>query len=231
MAIGRLPEESRESAKIRDELLEAEIALRDQRERVAELRRKLPEDTVATDYVFQEGPGDLAAGDAPVREVRLSELVQPGRPLLLVHFMYGGAQDEPCPMCTMWADGYTGVVQHLEQRADFAIVIAGELAPFRAYARERGWKNVRILTSQGCDFKRDLGTEMENGAQIPAVSVFTRGADGGARHFYTGSAFMAPGQFRGMDLLSPVWNFLDLTPEGRGDFMPSRSYGSRTTGR
>ena len=38
------------------------------------------------------------------------------------------------------------------------------------------------------------------------------------------NADLAPGQLRGMDLLSPFWNFLDLTPEGRGEFMPKRSY-------
>ena len=35
---------------------------------------------------------------------------------------------------------------------------------------------------------------------------------------------MRPGQFRGIDLLSPVWNLLDLTPEGRGDWEPSLAY-------
>ena len=59
----------------------------------------------------------------------------------------------------------------------------------------------------------------------PGVSVFTLGADGRARHFYSGGAIMAEGQYRGMDLLSPLWNFLDLTPEGRGDFMPQLGYG------
>jgi predicted dithiol-disulfide oxidoreductase (DUF899 family) len=43
-------------------------------------------------------------------------------------------------------------------------------------------------------------------------------------HTYSASALFAPGQFRGMDLLSAFWSFLDLTPEGRGDFLPRRSY-------
>ena len=72
--------------------------------------------------------------------------------------------------------------------------------------------------------KRDLGFEAEDGGQQPGMSVFTLGADGRARHFYSAGAFMAEGHFRGMDLLSPLWSFLDLTPEGRGDFMPQRSY-------
>lgn len=221
MTTGQLAAESPEYRKVRNELLEAEIALRDQRERVADLRRQLPADTVSEDYVFSEGPQDLAAGDAPISEVRLSELVDSDRPLLLVHFMFGGAQENPCPMCSMWADGYDGVVRHLETRANFAVVVAGDLAVFREWARTRGWQNLRILSSEGTAFKRDLGTETESGQPIPAVSVFTRGSDGTPRHFYTGGAFMAPGQFRGMDLLSPVWNFFDLLPEGRGDFMPS----------
>ena len=54
---------------------------------------------------------------------------------------------------------------------------------------------------------------------MPAVSGFVRAEDG-VRHFYTGGAMMADGHWRGMDLLSPVWSFFDLTPEGRGDWMP-----------
>ena len=221
MTTGRLESESAEYREAREELLGAEVALRDQRERVAELRRKLPTDTVCDDYGFTEGPRDLSAGDAPITQVKLSELLDLERPLLLVHFMFGGAQKAPCPMCSMWADGYDGVVRHLEARTDFGVVVSGDLGVFREWARQRGWRHVRILSSEGTSFKRDFGTETEVGQPIPAVSVFTRGSDGSPRHFYTGSAFMAPGQFRGMDLLSPVWNFFDLLPEGRGDFMPT----------
>ena len=35
---------------------------------------------------------------------------------------------------------------------------------------------------------------------------------------------MRADQFRGIDLLSPVWNLLDLTPKGRGDWEPSLAY-------
>ena len=42
-----------EYAKLRAELLEAEVGLRDQVERVAELRRKLPVDTVVDDAEFE----------------------------------------------------------------------------------------------------------------------------------------------------------------------------------
>ena len=52
--------ESEEYRKLRAQLLEAEIALKDQTERVAVLRRQLPAGpAVETDYIFREGPIDL----------------------------------------------------------------------------------------------------------------------------------------------------------------------------
>lgn len=210
------PNQSAEYVKRREQLLEAEIALKEQREKVAELRRGLPLEPVGEDYVFLEG-------DPPV-ERRLSELFEDAsKPLVLMHFMYGKKQESPCPMCTMWADGYDGAVRHLAQRVNFAVVVAGDLASFRSYANERSWKNVRLLSSAPSTLKADLGFE-HDGAQLPGVSVFTLGKDGAPRHFYSACAMMGGGHFRGMDLLSPVWNFFDLTPEGRGDFMPSKEY-------
>jgi predicted dithiol-disulfide oxidoreductase (DUF899 family) len=72
----------------REELRLAEVELMRQRERVAELRRHLPEGAAVQDYQFQEGPHDLNAGDAPVRNVRLSELfVKTDRSLVIYHLM------------------------------------------------------------------------------------------------------------------------------------------------
>jgi predicted dithiol-disulfide oxidoreductase (DUF899 family) len=210
----------------RAELLAAEIALKDQIERVAALRRALPLETEVEDYELEEIPAPLAAGDAaPRRRVRLSQLGErPGQSIVLVHFMFGKKQSQPCPMCTLWADGYDGVVPHLGQRVSFAVVVAGDVAAFRAYARGRGWRHLRILSSGDSPLKRDLGFEEPDGGQQPGVSVFRVGPDRRPRHFYSMSAMMTPEQPRGMDLLSPLWNFLDLTPEGRGDWMPKRSY-------
>ena len=221
-----LPDQSREYVSAREKLRDAEIELMLQRERVAALRRALPRnEPVRDDWRFREGPADLGSGDAPVRELPLADLFRdPGKPLMLMHFMYGGAQKSPCPMCTLWADGYDGVIPHLAQRVDFAIAIAGDLATFRAHARERGWRHVRIVSCVGSGFKRALGFEDENGGQSPGMSVFERDADRGVTHFYSGGARLSAEHFRGMDLLSPLWNFLDLTPEGRGEFMPKKKY-------
>ena len=126
-------------------------------------------------------------------------------------------------MCTMWADGYDGAVPHLRQSVNFGVVIAGDAREFRRYALGRGWKNLRVVSAASNSFKADLKTESAEGAQEPAASVFVREGDR-VRHVYTGGAMFSTGKFRGMDLLSPVWNFLDLTPDGRGDFFPKISY-------
>jgi predicted dithiol-disulfide oxidoreductase (DUF899 family) len=226
MPVRTLPSESEAYRARRRELLEAEIALKEQVERVAALRRSLPLDTVVEDYAFEEIPAPLAAGDAaPRRSIRLASLFdRPDHTLLLVHFMFGKKQERPCPMCTLWADGYDGIVPHLRQRVSFAVAVAGDVAAFRAHARARGWRNLRVLSCGASTLKRDLGFEMEDGAQLPGVSVFRLGADGLSRHSTSVCALMTPEHNRGMDLLSPFWSFLDLTPEGRGEFMPKLAY-------
>src|SRR5438445_5372073 len=109
----------------REELRLAEIELMRQRERVAGLRRNLPEGAPIKDYQFEEGPRDLNAGDVPVRTVRLSELfTKANRSLVIYHFMFGKRQTKACPMCTAWLDGANGVAHHLAQNLDFAVVAA-----------------------------------------------------------------------------------------------------------
>jgi predicted dithiol-disulfide oxidoreductase (DUF899 family) len=212
----------------REELRIAEIELMHQRERVAELRRRLPKGAVVQDYEFEEGPTDLNAGDTPTRKVRLSELFTgKNRPVVVYHFMYGKRNTSPCPMCTLWIDGCNGVAHHLAQNLDFAIVAAADPAALRTHARTRGWDNLRLLSCGGNTFKYDLGSEDREGNQDSTVSVFTRESDGAIRHFYTAHPRMANNiEERGLDLMSPIWHILDLTPQGRGDWYAGLDYGT-----
>lgn len=219
MQIGRLSHESEDYGKVRDKLLAAEIALKDQRETVAALRRDLPLDTEVEDYMFHEGPD---------RAVRLSGLFDnPDKPLIVYHFMYGGAQEKPCPMCVLWTDGLNGVADHIRQSANFAVVARAPVETFHELGRVRGWTGLRLISSDGNSIKRDFGFETGDEGQLPGVSVFVRQPNGGLRHFYSGSAILdgANGEFRGIDMLNPVWNLMDLLPDGRGDWMPKRDYG------
>ncbi|HVT58490.1 MAG TPA: DUF899 family protein [Thermoanaerobaculia bacterium] len=222
-----MPGESAEYRRRRDELLAAEIALKDQRERVAALRRSLPHGgPVPQDYRFREGSADLE-DDSPsgCRETRLSELFAPGKDeLILIHYMFAADQALPCPMCTMWADSYNAVAPHLRDKVSFALVAKADLAKLRAWARGRGWTNLRLLSSHDNEFNRDYHVEEASGGQRPGVSVFVRRPGGEIRHFYSTEASLGPGHHRGIDLYTPVWNLLDLLPSGRGSWMPRLSY-------
>lgn len=194
----------------RAELFEAEKALMEQRERVAALRRALPPDQSIPDHRFET--------------TTLSGLfTSDDRPLIVYHFMYGKAQPSPCPMCSMWIDGFDAIEPHVRQRADLAVVAAAEQATLERFASKRGWKNIRLVGAGESSFKRDLGSEDADGAQSPMISVFLK-RNGEVVHFYSAEAAMNEQGQRGIDLLSPVWNMFDLTPVGRGEWYPSLTY-------
>jgi len=204
----------------REDLRMAEIALTKQREHVAALRRNLPTDTpIAEDYELKEVTGDT------VRTVRLSELFEPNFSSLIVyHFMWAENDPTPCPMCTMWTDGYDAVFPHVSQNTPLVIVTKQNPEKTRTFANERNWGNLRILSSSNTSFNKDFGMEIESGAQLPGLSIFLKSRKNIVRHFYTVSAIMGDDNYRGLDLLTPVWNMLDLLPEGRGDWFPSLDY-------
>ena len=218
----RFPNESAEYRDARDRLLEAEIAVRRQIEAVAAQRRALPlGGAVGDDYVFAEGD------DA--RSVRLSELFGDKSTLLLYSYMYSPAMERPCPACTSMLDGLDGQVHHITQRAALAVVARSPIARIRDFARERGWRRLRLVSSADNSYHRDYNSESPEGAQRPILNVFVRDADGAIRHSWASELAFAPtdaGQNpRHIDMIWPMWSALDLTPEGRGaDTHPKLSY-------
>jgi predicted dithiol-disulfide oxidoreductase (DUF899 family) len=228
-----LDSESSEYRTARNELLKAEIALKDQRERVAQMRRSLPlGPLVKKDYVFQEGPRDINA-EGPITEVHLKDLFQNGKDeLICINMMFGEQASAPCPMCNMWADGYDAISFHIEQQKNLVLIAKTEIKKLREWGKNRGWRHIRILSSHDNSFNRDFNVESEaipfdgpNGKQIPGVTVFKKLSNGEIHHTYSVEAAMAPYEHRGIDLFSPVWNLFDLTPSGRAEkWYPKTSY-------
>ena len=167
-----------------------------------------------------------------MRKVLLSELfTAPDRSLVIYQMMYGEKQANPCPMCTSWIDSWNGVAHHLAQNIDIAVVAAAEPATLRAFARTRGWDKLRLLSAGDSTFKYDLGSEDAEGGQDSAISVFTRDSDGTLRHFYSVHPRLAQDiKERGIDEWNPIWNVLDMTPQGRGSFYASLDYGTTVKG-
>lgn len=223
--IGRFPNETPAYRKARDRLLKAEVALRKQVEEVAKLRRKLPVGgEVPEDFVFEE-----AAEVVGMKKVRLSELFAPGKDtLILYNYMYSQAMENPCPMCTSIIDSLDGAAQHVSQRANLAIVAKSPLPRILTFARNRGWRNLRFLSSADNSYNRLYLGEDGHGDQWPMMNVFVK-RGGRVRHFWASELMFAKpdkGQdFRHVDIIWPLWNLLDLTPEGRGrDWYPRIAY-------
>jgi predicted dithiol-disulfide oxidoreductase (DUF899 family) len=228
-----LPGESREYRAARDWLLEREIELRRAMEAVAALRRELPSGgPVQTDYVFDGEGADGAPAD-----VRLSELFEPGKDSLAIYsFMFprdAGDQtpgppdgdtarlplaEGPCPSCTALLDQLDGAAEHARQHLNFVVVAKAPLPRVLTFARERGWRRLRLLSSAGNTFNADYLAETSDGAQMPMLTVFRRDGDV-IRHFWSSELLYAasdPGEEpRHVGTLEPLWNLLDLTPEGR----------------
>ena len=137
MVAFRFPNETDEYRSKRDQLLKAELELRQAVEEVAKLRRTLPlGGEVPEDYEFQEGARDLA-NDETVSSVRMSMLFPPGKDTLaLYNFMYGPKMEKPCPMCTSFLDALDRTAQHATQRIGLAVVAKSPRScPFRENSR------------------------------------------------------------------------------------------------
>ena len=225
----RFPGESERYRQARNELLQAELRLRQHLEEVAAQRRALPlGGEPKDDYVFEEGKPDLDESQTVTR-VRLSELFRPGTDsLILYSFMYGPTMKEPCPMCTSLLDGLSGTALHATQAINFAVVARSPIQRIREFARLRGWRNLRLLSSERNTYNLDYQAETTDGQQVPSLNVFVR-RDGKIFHFYNTELFFVPPEAgqdpRHMDSLWPLWNLLDLTPQGRGrNWYPALKY-------
>jgi predicted dithiol-disulfide oxidoreductase (DUF899 family) len=237
------PGESADYRAARNELLAKEIELRRLMEAVAAERRELPPGgEVPEDYVFR---GECPDGDPA--DVRLSELFAPGRDSLAIYsFMFhrdpeddspGPVREKesarlplaesPCPSCVSLLDQLDGMVEHASQVMNFAVVAKSPIDQLLTWKRERSWRRLRLLSSEGNSYNADYLAETPEGAQRPMLNVFHR--DGGEiRHFWGSELFYAPRDPaqdpRHVGTLEPLWNLFDLTPEGRPDWDEQLSY-------
>ena len=227
--------ESAEYRAARNQLLGEEIALRRQIERVAAQRRMLPPGgVVAEDYAFDGTSGPI----------KLSALFATGKDTLAIYsFMYGSDVELPCIGCTHFLDGLDGAAQHINQRMNLAVVAKSPLPRIQALANERHWRWLHMLSTAGNNYDRDYfgdssglsvamrkQQEFKDGVEwdMPMLNVFHRNANV-IRHVWGSEVLYVPpepGQeYRHNDLLDPMWNMFDLTPEGRGtNWSPKLSY-------
>lgn len=218
MVDSRYPNESGEYRGAREELLKAESDLREGVERVAALRRGLPlGGAVREDYVFQGAGGP----------VKISELFADGKDsLFLYSYMFSPEMESPCPLCTSFLDALDAQAPHIEQRINVAVTAKSPFERVAAVAKGRGWHNMRLLSDGETSYHADYLGEAPDGSQMPMANVFVR-REGRIHHWWGSELLFVPtevGDRRHIDMMWPLWNVLDTTPEGRGDIYPKLEY-------
>lgn len=180
---------------------ELEYQLQDLKQKLAELRRQRPREEIR-DYQLRDSEG---------REAPLSSLFGDKKSLILVHNM-----GRDCSYCTMWADGFTGLLPHLKSRAAFVLTSPDKPEAQKEVVRSRGW-NFPVYSTAGTSFTADMGFDDEKEGLMPGVSVFTKETDG--KIYRVSRAEFGPG-----DNFCAVWHFFDLLPEGIDGWEPKLSY-------
>lgn len=215
------PNDSDDYRAARTALLAEEIELRRHIERVAAQRRALPPGGTAADYEFRDETGKTVGWPA---------LFGAHDTLVTYFWMYGPQRERPCPMCTAFIGSLDIPARDIAQRVAIAVIGRSPVERQLAFARERGWRNLKFFATVGDRFARDYRGLAPNGEEWPALDVWVR-RDGQVRHFWgaeLGGATADPGQDpRGAPDPTPLWNILDLTPGGRGtDWYPKLDYGN-----
>lgn len=174
--------------------------LADYRRQIADIRERMRE-TLANVEPQEVKNYEFATSDG---SVRLSDLFDQHEDLIVIHNM-----GVSCPACTLWADGYNGIHQHIVARAGFAVSSPDRPAVQRKVAEARGWK-FPMVSHADSSFAADMGYVSENGGWRPGVSVFRREGDAIMR---VSDTSFSPG-----DDFCSLWHFFDLLPGGVGDW-------------
>ena len=155
----------------------------------------------------------LTGWDGPVR---LSEMFGDRRDLIVIHNMGVG-----CTSCTMWADGFNGVYDHLASRAAFVVTSPNPVEVQKAFAAGRGWR-FPMASHAGTSFAEDMGYRRpgqgadSHGGWWPGVSVFRRENDGVVR--------VSDTELGPMDSFCPVYHLFDLIPGADQSWEPKYTY-------
>lgn len=138
------------------ELLEAEKELTRRSDELAQRRQELPWVRVDKEYRF-----DTAQGSAS-----LADLFGGRSQLLVYHFMFGPDYTAGCPSCSAIADGFNGIVTHLENHdVAFSAVSRAPLAKLEAYKQRMGW-SFPWASSLGRDFNFDFNASLTEQQQL-----------------------------------------------------------------
>jgi predicted dithiol-disulfide oxidoreductase (DUF899 family) len=202
-------------------LLQKEKEFTRQGDELSRQVREMPWEAVTKEYVF-DGPDGNGGKES------LSDLFAGRSQLVVYHFMFHPDDKAGCPHCSLRADGFNGIITHLNQR-DVTMVVVSR-APYsklEEFQKRMGW-NFKWVSSGGSDFNFDFQAsftpeEMEakramynftmrdpKAREREGHSIYYKDESGAVFHTY--SCYD-----RGNDKLNIHYHYLDLVPMGRDE--------------
>jgi predicted dithiol-disulfide oxidoreductase (DUF899 family) len=209
----------------RKELLAKEKDLTRKRDALNIERRNLPMVEVTKDYVFE----------GPQAEVRLADMFDGRRQLIIYHFMFDPTWEDGCPSCTAGTDELSqGFFDHIHTRdTSYAMVSRAPLEKLERYKAKKGW-DIPWYSSFGTDFNFDFGVTVDESVQPGEYNYRTKAEfeARGSDFFDSDQPFEMPGRScflladgrlfhtysqyaRGLECTGGSYYFLDLTALGR----------------
>ncbi len=185
-------------------IVEKEKAAMRESDALAAERRRQPVMRVEKRYEF-EGPDGTAS---------LLDLFEGRRQLFVYNFMFGPNQEVGCDGCSMVVDQLTDI-RHLHARdTSFALASRAPLEKLLHYRERMGWDDIPWYSWGGGDYGVDLGlspAKPQAGAyqdgEMFGLNAFLRDGDDAYRTYFTSR--------RGLEVIGPVWSFLDRSALGR----------------
>lgn len=128
------------------ELLNAEKALTQRSDELAQRRQQLPWVRIDKEYLFNTDKGTAT----------LADLFRGRSQLMIYHFMFGPDYTAGCPSCSMIADGFNGFSVHLANHDVMLWAVSrAPLEKLDAYKQRMGW-SFPWASSQANDFNFDF---------------------------------------------------------------------------
>lgn len=178
----------------------AEMELFAAHEKVLKMRRAI-EGRAVKEYTFGSSDGSVA----------MSDLFGKKDDLIVIHNM-----GKSCVYCTMWADGFNGLFEHLNDRAAFVVASPDPVEVQQEFAQSRGWKFPMISCAENT-FISEMGFLDEKEKPAPGISTFYKDyADTITR---VAAANVGPG-----DDFCSAWPIFDMLHDGPKNWDPKYGY-------
>ena len=99
--------------------------------------------------------------------------------------MFGKSWDKPCPSCTSLVDGFDRAAISVNQHAAFVVVAKAPADKINAWAGERGWSNINLVSCESNSYLVDYNcqTGESDDGLWPIMHVFTK-KDSEIYHFW-----------------------------------------------